>query len=288
MLLVVVLSVVGLVVSGPQNRGGAGGRRRQCPGREFVDLLPDGYTQDDYDSLLTKFKEFLEIEKLAARPDFVDFDNKECTPKKGVYRVEDPDQCDKYWECSKQGQLTEKICDDGFVYDIPGKSCNHPQRVECGERKELQEAQPTPGCPRRNGFFHDTENVEDCDKYNHCVNGVGTPGECSVGLVWSPAGLACTLPNLSGRPECEAAAVRNQEFTCPKQERLRFGNHDRIAHPTDCSKFYVCFLEGNFNKASCDKPTVFDSESGSCKPIEDVNAERQEECTVKDEKIEDN
>ena len=37
---------------------------------------------------------------------------------------------------------------------------------------------------------------------------------------------------------------------------FRFGNHDRLPHPTDCGKFYVCFPEGNFNKASCDKVSL--------------------------------
>ena len=69
---------------------------------------------------------------------------------------------------------------------------------------------------------------------------------------------------------------------------FRFGNHDRLPHPTDCGKFYVCFPEGNFNKASCDKvslivfkkfiqvnfsapqPMAFHEPTGSCKPAEDV------------------
>ena len=47
------------------------------------------------------------------------------------------------------------LLQDGLVYDIPGKSCNHPQRVECGKRDgELQEPQPVDGCPRLNGYFN--------------------------------------------------------------------------------------------------------------------------------------
>ena len=76
-----------------------------------------------------------------------------------------------------------------------------------------------------------------------------------------------------------------REFTCPKTRlrckcealrnssifiQFRFGNHDRLAHPEDCGKFYVCFENGTFNKASCDKPMAFDEATGSCKPAEEV------------------
>ena len=57
-------------------------------------------------------------------------------------------QCDKFYVCETDGTLVPKLCEvkktyfacrnlggsekssiqDGLVYDIPGKSCNHPQR----------------------------------------------------------------------------------------------------------------------------------------------------------------
>merc|ERR1712181_203100 len=123
-----------------------------------------------------------------------------CTPKIGKYTVEDPVQCDKYYVCETDGTLVPKLCEDGLVYDIPGKSCNHPQREKCNE-------------------------------YTTCVDGNPTPGKCSTGVVWSPSILACTRPDQSKRPECEAAVVH--EFICPNT-RLRFGNHVRLPQPTDC------------------------------------------------------
>jgi len=242
--------------------------QRNFDGHEFVELLPEDFTVEEYDLLLDDFYEFLNRKDLLSRGDFVDIGNLECTPKLGVYTVEDPDQCDKFYSCDTNGRLTEKLCPDGLVYDIPGKSCNHPQRVECGKRDgELQEPQPVDGCPRLNGYFN-PEDPAKCDEYTTCVDGQATPGKCSTGVVWSPSILACTRPDQSKRPECVAAVFR--EFDCPKSRKLRFGNHDRLAHPTDCGKFYVCFPEGNFNKAACDKPMVFDEATGSCKPAEEV------------------
>ena len=65
--------------------------------------------------------------------------------------------------------------------------------VQCGQRTELQEPQPSPGCPRRNGYFNPPE-PELCGQYVECVDGVATPGKCSTGVGWSPPILACTTP----------------------------------------------------------------------------------------------
>jgi len=243
-------------------------RERRPTGQEFVDLLPDDFTNEEYDALLDEFVEFLEIKDKKERGDFVDLDKLECTPKLGKYTVEDPFQCDKFYECDTSGKLTEKLCPDGFVYDIPGRSCNHPQRVQCGARTELQEPQEFPGCPRRNGYFNPPE-PEKCDEYVECVDGLATPGKCSTGVVWSPPILACTVPAQSGREECIKAEVK--EYTCPPvRGALRFGNHDRHADPKDCGKFYICLADGTFNKASCDKPKVFSEDKGACLEAEEV------------------
>merc|ERR1711936_250698 len=196
-------------------------RQREFDGHEFVELLPGDFTRDEYETLLQEFQSFLLRQELISRGDFVDVDNLECTPKIGKYTVEDPVQCDKFYVCETDRTLVPKLCEDGLVYDVPGKSCNHPQRVECKDRTELQEPSPSAGCPRKNGYFH-PEEPEKCNEYTTCVDGNPTPGKCSTGVVWSPTILACTTT------------------------RLRFGNHDRLPHPTDCGKFYVCFENGTF------------------------------------------
>jgi len=255
-------------------------RTRRPTGQEFVNLLPEDFTDEEYFQLLDEFVEFLEVKELRLRGDFVDIENLECTPKIGKYTVEDPVQCDKFYECGTNGKLTEKLCPDGFVYDIPGRSCNHPQRVECKDRTELQEPQVFPGCPRRNGYFNPPE-PEKCDEYVDCVDGLATAGKCSTGVVWSPPILACTVPAQSGRPECVKAVVK--EYDCPPvRGALRFGNHDRHANPKDCGSFFICLADGSFNKASCDKPRVFSESAGACleakdvKGCEDYNDEKED------------
>jgi len=264
-----ILLPVGMLWSSPQRNAPV--RRRQFSGQQFIKLLGEDYSEGDYDELVEDFQDFLRQRDLEARGDFIDFETLECTPKKGAYKVADPEQCDKYWECSIRGQLTEKLCKDGLVYDVPGKSCNYPERVECGERTELQEPKPTRDCPRQNGFFYFPDEPERCNEYVDCTDGIGQPGLCSTGVVWSPAALACTVPAQSGREECVQAALKNREFVCPTtQGPLRFGNHDRLRNPKDCGKFYICLSTGQANPASCDKPLAFDESIGACKPPEEV------------------
>lgn len=259
-ILVSILTIIGSV---PQRNSPV----RGFDGHEFVELLPEDFTKEEYGILIEEFVEFLERKDLLARGDFVDVDNLECTPKIGAYTVEDPIQCDKYYECKTNGRLVPKLCADGLVYDIPGKSCNHPQRVECNSRTELQEPIPTEGCPRLNGYFN-PEDPAKCDEYTTCVDGHPTPGKCSTGVVWSPYILACTRPDQAKRPECVAAEVK--EFVCPKTRKLNFGNHARLRNEDDCTKFWICYPNGNYQKASCDAPLVFDGPTGSCKPRDEV------------------
>ena len=63
-------------------------------------------------------------------PNSVSLSNLTDTFQLGPYKVEDGLQCDKYYSCDTSGKLTAKLCPDGFVFDIPGNSCNHPQRVQ--------------------------------------------------------------------------------------------------------------------------------------------------------------
>jgi len=199
--------------------------------------------------------------------------------KLGPYTVPDPDQCDKFYECGTNGRLTEKLCPDGFVYDIPGKSCNHPQRVECKNRLDLQEPEVFPGCPRRNGYFYPDDPLR-CNEFTDCVDGLATAGKCSTGLVWSSPILSCTRPEESGRQECVNAVVH--DYTCPPvRGALRFGNHDRHRNPDDCGLFFICLVTGTYNKASCEKGKVFSEDAGACLLPEEV--EGCEDYFFKDE-----
>ena len=65
------------------------------------------------------------------------------------------------------------------------------------------------------------------------------------------------------RPGCSASERYN--FECPSFGlNQRFGDHDRLAHPTDCSLFYACLRNGAPRLLSCQAPTVFNPETGFC------------------------
>ena len=54
-------------------------------------------------------------------------------------------------------------------------------------------------------------------------------------------------------------------FQCPIISSLsRFGNHERYSHPTDCKLYYLCSRDGQRRLLGCEKPLVFNPETGFC------------------------
>lgn len=188
-----------------------------------------------------------------------------CQPRNVSYTVGDSKQCDKFWECNKAGKFTERLCDDGFVYAIKISHCDYPHNVDCGERSELQPSQSTnPLCARSNGFYAFPPEVS-CQKFYHCLQGEAYEKTCPEGIIFDGKGT-CVHPDLNIRDECSASKVLN--FTCPnaghKFAKLKFGNHDRHPHPSDCRKFFVCMLDGNPRVGGCPLGKVFNPKVGVC------------------------
>jgi len=56
-------------------------------------------------------------------------------------------------------------------------------------------------------------------------------------------------------------------FTCPKyteESILKFGNHDRLAHPEDCQQYFSCLRSGEPRLATCPRKKVFNNATGQC------------------------
>ena len=91
----------------------------------------------------------------------------------------------------------------------------HSHRVECGTREKLQQPRPSPGCPRRNGYFYTVDNS--CNSYVECRDGAPQSYACSTGLVYSLDLLSCVHPAQSGRQNC-IDGLRDKEFQCPQRD----------------------------------------------------------------------
>lgn len=188
----------------------------------------------------------------------------ECPPLDQTYSTPDPVQCDKYYECNIKGEEKEKLCIDGYMYDINAQHCDYPSKVNCTGRPKLQDPQPSKNCPRANGFFPFPAN-ESCQKFWDCREGKSYLQKCAEGVIFDPKIDACTTPDQSARPECQAAEFLG--FVCPKydsEEILRFGNHDRLSSPKDCTQFFSCLRTGQPRLGACPKKTVFNEATGHC------------------------
>ena len=107
-------------------------------------------------------------------------------------------------------------------------------------------------------------------QFYHCTDGQHTLITCPPGVIFEPSVGACVHADQTNRPNCSATRkLRRHErsppslfiiitrnisavtevlhFVCPAMTNpstLRFGDHDRLAHPTSCRHFYMCLLTG--------------------------------------------
>lgn len=190
-----------------------------------------------------------------------------------------PTECDGYYEC-KNNQPTKKLCEDGLLFDTSNpnlEKCDLPFSVDCGDRTELQPAQSTIQCPRKNGFFsHEDPSV--CDRFYNCVNGLANVQHCSSGLIYDDYTGTCTWPADVQRPECSKDKIKKEVladgFSCPNDEVIgpngRPLPHPTYPHPEDCQKFYICQLGSRPQLGSCPAGTVYSETSFRCEDPENV------------------
>jgi len=238
----------------------------KLPGVEKLGLLDSsdpGYTA----IIQMLWEDFLkEKESTPSRPRAPQ-EEYECPPLESVsYYEPDEEQCDKYYECNIKGQLREHLCPDGFVYDIPLQNCDHPVKVNCSTRPLLQEPQPSANCSRANGFFPWPAN-ESCQNFFDCREGTAYFQTCPVGVIFDPGLNSCATPDQSTRLECTHGEMNFLNFTCPTYTQdsvLEFGNHERLAHPDDCQKYFTCLRYGAPRLATCPRKRVFNQKTGQC------------------------
>jgi len=182
-----------------------------------------------------------------------------CTKSEEGYIVHDPTQCDRYAACSPHGVKTYKLCPDGLVLSLAKGVCDFQYKTDCTGRARLQEAKGQGVCPRENGRYLLPES---CNQYVDCRGGEAHVQGCGAGAVFDQV-LGCVHPDETDRPGCNA--IDKYEFQCPHFGlQQRFGDHDRLPHPTDCKLYYVCLRNGLPRLNSCKKPMVFNQETGLC------------------------
>lgn len=187
----------------------------------------------------------------------------------------DPDQCDKYYQCSR-GQYTEKLCPDGLIFDDTlgprVEQCSYPFQVECPEPKFQQQPQPSginSECPRQNGRF-EHEDPTDCRHYYECTNGLFEERMCHEGLYFDEFSGVCDWAVKGFRTGCVARIeVLDDGFSCPQNEtQSQAGVPDRdhklYFHPEDCRSYYICYDGVKPVLTGCADGTVFNDLTYVC------------------------
>jgi len=185
-----------------------------------------------------------------------------CERSEDGYLIPDPYQCDRYAECSPGGKLTIQLCADGNALDLNTGNCDLFVKIDCQGREKLQPPTGTGLCPRPNGNFPVPVEVS-CAEYVDCREGQAFMQSCGHGAVFDEQ-YGCVHPDETSRIGCRAEDVFG--FKCPDLgDEKRFGDHERLPHPEDCAFFYACLSTGQPRLLGCEKPKVFEPESGLCK-----------------------
>lgn len=155
------------------------------------------------------------------------------------------------------------LCPDGLVLDKKQGKCDLMSKTTCAGRLRLQAPTGSGACPRANGLFPLPAEVS-CTEYVDCRHGKGHLQQCGHGAVFDTQISTCVHPDQTTRAGCTATEVHN--FRCPNQrgQVLRFGNHDRLSHPTDCALFFICLTNGQPRLSGCARPNVFNPATGVC------------------------
>lgn len=199
----------------------------------------------------------------------------QCPEKPGFYA--DQIQCDLYYHCSVDGELTEKLCPDGLLFDDTSPSherCDTSVNVDCGQRTVQQEPKPSKGCPRANGYYRHWDEGS-CDKFVNCVDGVANEMPCPPGLIYDDSTSSCAWSTESKR-QCTTTKkeVLTDGFSCPEGDVVgpngRILPHPTFAHPDDCQKFYICRNGVIPQYGSCSAGSVYNDVSFKCDEPENV------------------
>ncbi|KAJ8683319.1 hypothetical protein QAD02_019111 [Eretmocerus hayati] len=183
--------------------------------------------------------------------------------------------CDKYWAC-ENGEAELRTCEDGLVFggsDDQIEKCEYQQKVQCGERTKLQEPIFTGRCPRLYGIHRDPQN---CNIYWKCSRGQATQYTCGYGKAFDDIKGKCV-----NEEEVFGCALHmDPESDIDRQMIKTFENHvndyEKIPHPKDCSKYFVCYHEECLVE-QCPRGEVFHydaSSGGMCYDREDVPCSR--------------
>ncbi|KAJ8682728.1 hypothetical protein QAD02_018520 [Eretmocerus hayati] len=197
-----------------------------------------------------------------------------CPESRGFFP--DSRQCDLYYACA-DGQPEERLCKDGLVFkdDNPKReNCDIPANVDCGDRTELQEPQPSKGCPRANGFFKH-EDPASCDKFVNCIDGEPQVMPCPPGLVYEEKMSNCVWAIDAARPCIDPKReVLDDGFFCPEGPVIGPSGsalpHPNYPHKDDCAKFYICRNGMIPQKGQCDEGTVYNEDLFTCTEPESV------------------
>ncbi|GIY89871.1 hypothetical protein CDAR_405733 [Caerostris darwini] len=170
---------------------------------------------------------------------------KECPEENGRF-LKEGTNCKKYYEC-RNGEPTEKRCEQDTLFDPLNQRCEWPDLYTCIEKPERKE------CSRRNGNF--LKPNTNCRKYYECKNGEPELRQCERNALFNPETEECELM------EYYTCVEKPERKECPRR------NGNFLKPNTNCRKYYEC-KNGEPEERQCQRNALFNPETEECELME--------------------
>lgn len=167
--------------------------------------------------------------------------------------------CSLYEQCSGEGKWLEMSCKPGEIFDELLQQCVHNQGM-CSKHglKRVCKAQ-------------ELLKVDgNCTKFYYCSQDSWQIGNCLKGFMFLDKVKQCVPHQAQDtcRPLNESFETTTNVMAGELNGDLCQGKMDgaSVAHPLDCTKYYICIQEASSHEMQCSKGSYFDSTLEYCRP----------------------
>ncbi|XP_065359262.1 uncharacterized protein LOC135953342 [Calliphora vicina] len=167
-----------------------------------------------------------------------------------------PRNCSAYEQCSSDGKWLRLSCPQGEVYD-----------------DIIHECITNRGICSKHGLKRACRNEEimvvnkNCSMFYYCSLDSWNLGSCLKGFMYLAEKQMCVAH--TAEDNCKALTEKQLQASALRQEsELCLGKPDgtSVAHPLDCSRYYICIQQSNSHEMQCSKGSYFEASLGYCRP----------------------
>lgn len=168
-----------------------------------------------------------------------------------------PGNCSAYEKCSLEGKWIRWDCPPGDIYDDLLKQCVVNDGI-CSNGGLRKVCSP----------LETRKLALKCTQFYYCDDGQWAIGSCLKGSMYWPQKQMCVPHSRSDKCQPLQGEQEHLKVVDDKEKNVCLDQLDgiSIAHPSDCTRYYICVNEIPSHEMQCPTGSFFDSLLGYCRP----------------------